>query len=283
MDGGDRRVDLDRSPASTAAFLAATAITVGAILSQYVVPEAIPAVRPAYASLAGAFGIVYGIPIAAFALLVGAAPLRAWRARMGRAAVEGLRWYGLLTLLALLLSIVALALLLRYDPSAAERLNSPTPVVQAAAANPWLWVALSFLVGAAEETLFRGWILGYCLGRDPGRANLHIAWTSVLFVSVHVYYATTYGLAVVVPALVLLADGIAFALAFRASGGNLVVVSTLHGWNDATVFVALALPAVGLGLHYAPVLLGGLIALIVYLRGRRGPATYAPYGPLRPI
>ena len=269
--------------ASGVAYAAATAITVGAILSQCVLPVEFPALAPIYDSLVGAFAIVYLVPIAAFALLVGAGPLRGWYGRMGTASVEGLRWYGLLTLLALFLAIVALAILLRVDPAAADRLNSPTPILRSAAADPWFWAALSFLVGAVEETIFRGWIFGYLLLRDPAHARLHVAWTSALFAGVHVYYAITYGPAVVVPALVLFFDGAAFALAFRASGGNLVVVAALHGWNDATVFIALAAPTVGLGLHYAPVLLGGLIALVLYARDRARRASGGPEGPLRAI
>jgi membrane protease YdiL (CAAX protease family) len=257
-----------RAPAPVAAYLGATAITLGAILGQYVLPQAVPALRPAYGSIVGAFTIVYAIPIAAFALLVGAAPLRAWAGRLGTASVEALRWYGALTLLALLLSIVALAIVLRIDPSAASSLNAPTPILRSAAADPWLWVGLSFLVGAVEETIFRGWIFGYWLARDPSRWRFHVAWTSALFAGVHVYYALTYGIVVVVPALVLFFDGVAFALAYRSSGGNLVAIAALHGWNDATVFIALPLPALGIGLHYAAVLLGALIALLLYLRGR---------------
>lgn len=269
------------APPSLVRYAIATVVTVVAILSQYFLPQHVPALVPLYSSVLADFLIVYGVPILAFALLVGAGPLRNWNANLRIGAVEGFSWYGLLTLLALLVSIVALAVILIFDVSAASTLSKPTPVVKAAASDPWLWVALSFVVGAVEETIFRGWIFGYWLLKDPGRWKVHAAWTSVLFGGVHVYYALTYGIVFVIPAIVLVADGLAFAIAVRNSGGSLVTVSFLHGWNDATAFLTLALPTLGLALHYIVVLIGVIIALIAYLaRGRTG-ITMVP--PLRPV
>lgn len=246
----------------------ATGITVFVILSQYFVPQNFPALRGLYASTLADFLIVYGIPVASFLLLVGTRPLRHAVTRTGTGLVEGFRWYGLLTILALFLSILALSVILTIDPSAANALAKPTPIVRAAQADPWLWVALSFVVGIVEETIFRGFIFGYWLVRSPRDWKIHAAWTSVLFASVHVYYALTYGIVFVLPAIVLILDGAAFAIGFRDAGGNLVGVSFLHGWNDATAFLVLALPALGLTLHYLVVLIGVVIALIVYLRHR---------------
>jgi membrane protease YdiL (CAAX protease family) len=267
-------------PAPLAAYAAATVVTVVAILSQYFVPQLLPFARPAYDSVLAVFGIVYGVPIVAFAALVGIDPLRGWADRMGRSAVEGLRWYGLLTLLGLFLAIILLAILVTIDPSAASTLSKPTPVVRTAEANPWLWVALSFPVGVLEETIFRGWIFGYWLQRSPGNWRIHAAWTSVLFAAMHLYYALTYGIVFLIPALILVLDGLAFAIARRNSGGNLVTISFLHGWNDATAFLALAFFGLGLGLHYLIVLLGAAIGLVVYLRRRSSPAADRT---LRPI
>jgi membrane protease YdiL (CAAX protease family) len=259
------------SPApSLARYATATGLTVFTILSQYFLPQLVPALRPVYSTLLGQFLIVYGLPILAFALLVGSGPLRGWADRLGSAWSEGLQWYGSLTLLALFVIFILLAIVLSIEPSAAQRLNTPTPIVRAAAANPWFWAAISFAVGVLEETIFRGWIFGYWLLRSPGDWKLHAAWTSVLFAAVHLYYAFTYGILFVIPAVVLVLDGVAFAIAMRNSGGNLVAVSGLHGWNDSTVFIALALPALGIGLHYGIVLLGALLALALYLRKRTG-------------
>jgi membrane protease YdiL (CAAX protease family) len=256
-------------PASLGAYAIATFITVFTILSQYFLPQLLPFARPLYAGLIPTFLLVYGVPIATFAALVGTGPLKGWASRPGTAAVEGLSWYGTLTLLALFLSLIYLGILIRVDPSVVNRLSTPTPIVRIAAQNPWPWVALSFLIGVVEELIFRGWIFGYWLERDPGSWKFHAVWTSALFAGVHLYYAFTYGIVFVVPAIVLVLDGAAFAITVRNSSGNLVAVSLLHGWNDATVFLALAIPVLGLALHYGVVLLGALIAALTYWRRQR--------------
>ncbi|HXQ49276.1 MAG TPA: hypothetical protein VN842_05850, partial [Thermoplasmata archaeon] len=140
-------------------------ITVFAVLSQYFLPEAVPALRPIYGTLVGDLAVVYGIPVVAFVLLVGVEPLRHWADRMQLATVEGLRWYGLLSLLALVL-VIGLALIYNaVDPAALQFLNRPNPALQQAVGDPWLYVALSFVVGAFEEVIFRGWIFGFWNGR----------------------------------------------------------------------------------------------------------------------
>jgi membrane protease YdiL (CAAX protease family) len=262
-------------------YVAATVLTVLAILSQYFLPQAIPALLPLYASYLGDFLIVYGVPILAFVLLVGWGPLRNWDRNVGTGFVEGFRWYGLLTVVGLLLSIVAIVVIVSaIGPSAVNVLSKPTPVVKAASADPYLWVALSFLIGFVEETIFRGWIFGYWLMKDPGRWKVHAAWTSMLFAGVHVYYALTYGIVFVLPLIILIADGLAFAIGFRYSGGSLIGIAFLHGWNDATAFLALPLPALGLSLHYLVVLIGVIIAVVLYLRQQRSSVATRE---LRPI
>lgn len=265
-----------------AAYAAATAITVFSIASQYFLPQLLPALVPVYASLVGDLLIVYGIPITTFLLLIGPAPLAGALKNNGVAAVESLRWYGLLTVVALILEVVALTVLLAVDPAAVNRLSAPTPIVKVAEQAPWFWAALSFPIGVCEEVIFRGWIFGYWMRRDPAGWKVPLVWTSFLFAGVHVYYALTYGPAFIVPAIVLVLDGFAFALAFQASGGNLVAVSLLHGWNDATVFIALAMPGLGLGLHYAAVLAGVAIAVGLYLRQRPVGDPISPIAPFGP-
>ncbi|MCI4343848.1 MAG: CPBP family intramembrane metalloprotease [Thermoplasmata archaeon] len=253
------------SRAQLARYGAGVAITVFAILSQYFVPEAVPALRPVYGTLVGDLAVVYGVPVLAFLLLVGAGPLRHWADRMPLATLEGLRWYGLLSLLALVIVLALAVVYTAVDPSALKLLDRPNPALQQAVGNPWLYVALSFVVGAFEETIFRGWIFGFW--RDqPGSWIVPAIWTSVVFAGVHLYYATTYGPAapLIFPSLFLL--GFAFAAAYRASGGNLVVVALLHGANDATAFLTLVNANLGDVLHYAVILVGALVGLVLYLR-----------------
>jgi membrane protease YdiL (CAAX protease family) len=263
------------SRAQLARYGLGVAITVFAILSQYFVPQAVPALRPVYGTLLGDLAVVYGVPVLAFLLLVGGGPLRHWADRMSLATVEGLRWYGLFSLLALVVVLVLAVVYTAVDPSALKLLDRPNPALQQAVTDPWLFVALSFVVGAFEETIFRGWIFGFW--RDqPGSWVIPAIWTSVVFAGVHLYYATTYGVAapLIFPSLFLL--GFAFAATYRASGGNLVVVALLHGANDATAFLTLVNPAVGDGLHYGVILVGALVGLLLYLRPSAAAAPPIP-------
>ncbi len=246
-------------------YAAAVLVTVFAILSQYFLPDWVPALRPIYGSLVGDLAVVYGVPVVTFAVLVGAGPLRHWKDRMGVATVEGLRWYGLLSLLGLAIVLGLAVLYEAVDPSALQLLDKPNPALQQAVGDPWLYVALSFVIGAFEETIFRGWIYGYWKNWK-GSWVVPATATSVLFAGVHLYYATTYTLAapLIFPTLFLL--GFAFAATYQASGGNLVVVALLHGANDATAYLTLINAPVGDALHYLVIFVGAILALVLYLR-----------------
>lgn len=253
------------APAPRGRYWAGVGVTVLAIVSQYFVPTLFPPALVLYGNLPGDLFVVYGIPVLAFAILVGGGPLRDWRARVGRATWEGLRWYGLLSLLGLLV-LIGLALLYEaIDPSALQLLNRPNPALQEAIGNPWFFVGLSFVVGAFEETIFRGWMFGYW--RDAkGSWLMPAAWTSAVFAGVHLYYGVTYGLAapLIFPSLFL--TGFAFAATYRYSGGNLVIPALLHGENDASAYLTLVSQEVGLVVHYVVILVGAVIGLVAYLR-----------------
>jgi membrane protease YdiL (CAAX protease family) len=251
-------------PGSVGRYALGVAITVFAIVSQYFVPELWTPAAAVYGNLAGDLFIVYGIPMIAFAALVGAGPLRHWADRMGRATVEGLGWYGLLSLLGLVVLVATILVYDVLDPSALQLLQKVNPALTQAAANPWFWIGFSFVIGAFEETIFRGWIYGFWNSRTT-RWVVPAAWTSALFAGVHLYYGVTYGAAapLIFPTLFLL--GFAFAATYRASGGNLVVIALLHGAYDATAFYSLINPDVSAALRYGLVFLGAAIALVTYL------------------
>jgi hypothetical protein len=261
-------------------------VTVAAILSQYVVPYLVPATRPLYGNLAGGILVVYGVPIAAFALLVGPEPLERFASSMGKASVEGLRWYGALSLAGLLVAVVVLAVLGAVDPAAVHQITTQTnPELTQAKADPWFWVLFSFAIGALEETIFRGWIFGAWLARSGSDWVGPAVGSSAIFAGVHLYYGATYGVgsAVYYPELFLL--GFAFAAVYRYSGGNLVVVALLHGANDSAAFLTLVSPGGALALHYGLILVGGAVALAIYLRSLSPPAPppFAPWaGPWPP-
>jgi membrane protease YdiL (CAAX protease family) len=268
-----------KSSGSLAGYVLGVGITVAAILSQYVVPQAVPALRPLYANLLGDLAVVYGIPIVAFALLVGGAPLKGWASRMGTATWEGLRWYGLYSALALVVIFGLTIVYLIVDPGALDLLSRPNPALEAARSDPWFWVAFSFAIGACEETIFRGWIFGYWLGRPGGSWVGAAIGSSAIFAGVHLYYGFTYAAAapLVFPELFFL--GFAFATAVRASGGNLVVVAFLHGLNDAGAFLTLVNSNDALLLHYGVIGIGLVVALVSYL-GR--PSARPPPPPFYP-
>jgi membrane protease YdiL (CAAX protease family) len=242
-------------------------ITVFAVLSQYFVPEEWPAARLLYGNLPGDLFVVYGIPIVGFSLLVGAAPLRRWRGGMSLAAREGLGWYGVLSLVALAVLIVLLIAYEIVDPSLIDLLNRPNPALTQAAGDPWAFVGFSFVIGAVEETIFRGWIFGFWQDR-PGSWTTPATWTSVVFAGVHLYYGTTYGLAspLIFPSLFF--AGFAFAAAYRYSNGNLVVPALLHGQMDASAYLFLVSKGASSAVHYTVIFAGVVIAVVVYLRAR---------------
>jgi membrane protease YdiL (CAAX protease family) len=263
-------------PASLARYVAGVSVTVAAVVSQYFVPELVPASRLLYGNLAGSLAIVYGIPVLAFAALVGLGPLRAWRDRMGVAAWHGLGWYGALSVLGVVLTVVLVAIYRGVDPSALSLLTRPNPAIQQAESDPWFFVGLSFVVGAFEETIFRGWIFGYWKDR-PGSWLVPATWTSAVFAGVHLYYGLTYGAISPVFYTLLFLLGFAFAAAYRFSGGNLVVPALLHGAHDAAGYLGLISPEAGVVALYAVILLGFLLAIVEFFRAKGDPL--APIGP----
>jgi membrane protease YdiL (CAAX protease family) len=269
------------TPAPLGRYFLGVFVTVFAIFSQYFVPEEIPAANLLYGNLPGDLLVVYGVPIVAFALLVGGTPLRDWYRRMGLATWQGLRFYGLLTLLGLLIVLILVIVYEVIDPAALQLLNRPNPALQQAQGNPWFFVGFSFVIGAFEETIFRGFMFGYWRERSSSWM-VPAVWTSVVFAAVHLYYGTTYGAAspLIFPGLFLL--GFGFAATYRFSRGNLVVPAALHGAHDAFSFLTLVSSfwAVwGIVLSYVVVLIGAVIGLIHYLRGdstRLPPIAPAP-------
>jgi membrane protease YdiL (CAAX protease family) len=274
-NGAPPRASLPPAPASLGRYFSGVVITVGAVVSQYVVPQNVPGAVALYDNLPGDLFVVYGVPVLAFAFLVGGAPLRDWSKRMKLATWEGLRWYGLLSLLALLVVLFLTIVYEVVDPAALQLLNRPNPALTQATGDPWFFVGFSFVIGAFEETIFRGWIFGYWRDR-PGSWYVPATWTSVVFAGVHLYYGTTYGLAapLIFPTLLLL--GFALAATYRFSGGNLVVPALLHGANDATAFLTLVNLEVGVILHYLIILVGAVIGLVHYLSPTGGPPNPNP-------
>jgi len=269
----DSTLSTPTPPVSLGRYAIGVAITVVAILSQYFVPQLWSPARVVYDNLPGDVFVVYGIPVISFLILVGLGPLRNWADRMGTAAVQGLRWYGALSLLSLLVLLVLVVVYEAVDPAALHLLSRPNPALTQAAGDPWFWVGFSFIVGAFEEAIFRGWIFGFWRNRTTPWV-IPAVWTSALFAGVHLYYGFTYAAAapLIFPGLFLI--GFAFAATYRASGGNLVVIALLHGAHDAAAFYTLINPTVGFELYYGVILVGAVVAVAYYVNDER--ATHDP-------
>ncbi len=260
-----------RPDGALARYTVAVVVTVVAILSQYFLPQSVPALLPLYSSLPGDLFVVYGIPVIAFALLVGAGPLRNWSGRLPTATVDGLAFYAAATIVTLAVLVAMVVVYEILDPSALQLLSRENPALTQASGNPWFWVGFSFVIGAFEETIFRGWIFGFWRNRVANWVGPAIG-TSILFAGVHLYYGTTYGPAapLIFPGLFLL--GFAFAATYQTSGGNLLVVALLHGIYDASAFLTLVNTDAGLLVRYIPVLIGVVLLLVRFVLQDRGSA-----------
>jgi len=148
----------------------------------------------------------------------------------------GMGLFGAFTVVGIFLIIVALIIILRFFPHALSLLYKPNPVLQIPPSLAWVMTALSLLVvGPAEEYLFRGFIYGGLLTIFKGKHWISLALISaVLFAAVHLYYVVTYGVASAIPLIDLVTFGMAMAMTYHLSSGNLVVPTIIHGIYDAT-------------------------------------------------
>jgi membrane protease YdiL (CAAX protease family) len=258
---------------STAQYALAVGITVFVILSQYFLPQNVAALRPVYGNLAAALAIIYGIPVLSFAVLVGFRPLDRFATRLVPSFAPSIAWYGALSVLSLGILISLAVVYEAVDPSALKLLSRMNPVLVGAISDPWFWIGFSFVIGAVEEAIFRGWVFGYWIARGSPNLGLHAVWTSALFAALHLYYGATYLAAAPFSYSELFLLGLAFSLAVRASRGNLVWVALLHGATDATAFFTLiSMPGADL-IHYGIIFAGFGVAIVLYLRSTdRSPA-----------
>ena len=98
--------------------------------------------------------------------------------------------------------------------------------------------------------------------------------SSILFATVHLYYAFTYGVASLIPFVDIVAIGMAFAITYYRSGGNLLIPALIHGVYDATGFLAVAISSnLGLYLRGLLIFIGIIVALTLFRR----------HGPIKPL
>jgi membrane protease YdiL (CAAX protease family) len=221
--------------------------------------------------MAGGF-CVYGISIIVIGPLQGKSILRRAFRHSGIALRLGLGSFGIFTLLGMVASLLIVAILLDFDPAALNLLEKPVPVlhVPPRVASIMVWASL-MVIGPCEEFIFRGFVFGGLLSLFGVRHWLALAFlSSVLFAAVHLYYLLTYGVASLVPFLDIVAVGMALAVTYYLSGGNLLVPALIHGAYDATGFMTVAVSSqVGLRLRGMLVLAGVVAAVVMVMRGRR--------------
>lgn len=220
--------------------------------------------------IAGAFA-VYGVSIIVITPMRGAAIVRPAFKNTASAIRLGLGLFGIFTLVSILASVVILSLLTDLDPGAVSLLHRPVPVLNVPPHLAWIMVWLSILVvGPAEEYIFRGFVYGGLLSISKGGHWLLLAFlSSVFFAAVHLYYALTYGVASLIPFVDIVAIGMALAITYYRSGGNLLIPALIHGVYDATGFLAVAISSnLGLYLRGLLIFISIIVALTVFGRHR---------------
>jgi membrane protease YdiL (CAAX protease family) len=211
--------------------------------------------------------VVYGIPIMVVSLFFGKELLTRAGKKNKMAFKFGLGLFGSMMVLGIFLSVIALAVVLQFYPNAANLLTKPNPVLNVSPRDALLLIVVSFLVvGPAEEYLFRGFMYGGLLTITKGKYWMPLAViSSLMFSSVHAYYAITYGVASVVVFINLIAFSIAMSVAYYWTGGNILVPAIIHGLYDATGFLGVATTTT-VGVIARGILIAvGLVFAVIYL------------------
>ena len=247
-------------PLTASLYLLGLFVTLVCIYLQYVIPGL---------NFVSSRLLVYGIPILVTGLIFGRTIIKKAFSQTLNAVKFGLGYSGAFAVLGVLVGIIITFLLSVFDPAAVSLLQKQNPVLQGLSPiDAWLMVAVSFLVaGPAEEYLFRGFVFGGLLSIFKNRHWLSLAFvSSILFAAVHLYYATTYGVASLVPFADIVAFGMAMAATYYVTGGNLIVPALIHGAWDATAFIGVATStAIGDQLQELMIVIGGLVAIAIFV------------------
>jgi membrane protease YdiL (CAAX protease family) len=226
---------------SRAKYLVGLVVIYITVYSQYVLPD-LGLVFGGVLGLVFDMMYVYGIPIVVIVLIWGRNILRKSLNKMYNALKYGFASYGGFTALGYGVSVVIILILIYFDPNIINILNQPNPVLNISPELAWLMVLFSFIVvGPAEEFLFRGFVYGGLLTMYDNQHWLSLAFlSSILFAAVHLYYVFVYGIASTIMFVQLIAFGMAMAVTYYLSDGNLLIPAFLHGLFDATGFLTIA-------------------------------------------
>jgi membrane protease YdiL (CAAX protease family) len=211
--------------------------------------------------------LVYGLPCLVISLLWGRQIISKALNQTRLAIKFALGYFGAFIVVGILLSAIVLAIIITLDPSAASLIEQPNPVLNVSPKFAELMIILSFvIVGPAEEYIFRGFIFGGLLNIFNKRHWITLAFiSSLLFAAVHFYYVEVYGIASIIPFIELISFGMAMAITYYLSGGNLVGPAIIHGAFDATGFIGVAFTtSIGLESRGALIIAGIVTATIIY-------------------
>jgi membrane protease YdiL (CAAX protease family) len=229
--------------------------------------------------------IVYGAPIIIVTLLWRTTIIKKFFNNTYTALKLGLAFFGAFTALGMIISVVILFFLLLFNPATVNLLNKPNPVLNVSPQLAWIMIVVSILViGPAEEYLFRGFMFGALLEIFNNNHWLALAFaSSVLFSAVHLYYATTYGLASLIQFTELITFGMAMSSTYFLSRGNLLIPSLIHGAFDATAFIGVAVSAeVGTSLRGCMILIGVIAGLVLLVQRSRMKDHNSSRAPMKP-
>jgi membrane protease YdiL (CAAX protease family) len=259
-----------QSHLSTGKYLVGLVVIYATAYSQYLLPDI---------GLVFSLLFVYGIPLVIIGSYWGRYTLHRFFNRMYAAVKYGFASYGGFTALSYMITFAIIILLILFDPSALNILNNPNPVLNTSPENAWVMVGVSFVVvGPAEEFIFRGFLYGGLLNLFGNRHWISLAFlTSVLFAAAHLYYAFEYGIVSVIMFTQLVAFGMAMAVSYYLSDGNLLIPSFIHGLFDATGFLTIAVSldlGATLRLQLFFVSLAIFIALFLQWLWYRGKSSY---------
>lgn len=250
-------------PLSSLTYIIGLIVIFVSAYSQYFLNEINPSIE---------FAIVYGIPVITISFLWGHHIIKRVFRNISSAIPLGLGFYGLFTLIGIILATVIYFFLLFFDPSAINLLHKPNPVVHVSPEIAWWMILISFLiVGPIEEYLFRGFVFGGLINIFNGRHWFFLAIVSGgLFAMAHLYYAQVYGVASLVQFTDITFFGISMAATYYFSGGNLIIPAVIHGAYDATGFLGIATNSdIGVFLREMMLLIGIIIAFILYIQKKR--------------
>jgi membrane protease YdiL (CAAX protease family) len=251
--------ELKKRKLSKTAYFLGLAVIFTAVFSQYFFP---------LRRLDRSFIVIYGVP-AVFITVVSGFDIIKRTFRNNFSAVKyGLASWGVLLSISYILDVVILNLLAAFIPNALSPLYHRTPFAHLGS-SPWAMIALSFfIIGPAEEYIFRGFVFGGAL-----RAFPRFRWTTVMifattvFTLMHFYYILIFGPASIVILPDIFAIGLALSAAYYYSGGNLLIPIILHGLFDSFGFLSLATGS-DLGYNLRFFMIGAGLLVAIYLTGK---------------